>query len=260
MSTDNLYQAPASEVAEPPTSGELTEPQKRPVSDGWRWIADGFGLFKTGIGVWIGMIIVYSILIMIVAIIPLVNFFTALIVPIFMGGFMVAARNSDISGGPSFGDLFAGFKEQTGNLVLLGLIQLGMYVVLMIISFALMFIVGGSEMASTMDSMGDPTRAPAMGIGMALVFLVMLAIFIPLMMAIWFSPALVILNGLGPWTAFTTSFKGCLKNILPFLWYGIIAFILCIIASIPIFLGFLVLGPVLTASMYTGYKAIFLEH
>ncbi|OZG75514.1 hypothetical protein BTA51_02065 [Hahella sp. CCB-MM4] len=230
------------------------------MSDGWTWIADGFGLFKTGIGVWIGMIIAYFVLIMVISIIPIVNFFAALIVPIFMGGFMVAARHSDVAGGPSFSDLFAGFKEQTGNLVLLGLIQLGMYILLMIVAFALFFVIGGSGMAGMMaGGEPDPSQIQAMGFGFVLVFLIMLGISIPLMMAVWFSPALVILNGLGPWTAFKLSFKGCLRNVVPFLWYGVIAFVLLFIAMIPLLLGLLVVGPVLTASMYTGYKAIFLS-
>ncbi len=180
MSTDNLYQTPGSNVVEPTSNGELTDPQKRPIGDGWAWIADGFGLFKTGIGVWIGMIIVYTIIAMVISIIPIVNVFSVLIFPIFMGGFMVAAKHSDVAGGPSFGDLFAGFKEQTGNLVLLGLIELGMYVLLMIVSVALFFIVGGSDMAGMMSGMGDPDsgQMQGMGFGFVLVFLIILALFI----------------------------------------------------------------------------------
>jgi uncharacterized membrane protein len=54
-----------------------------------------------------------------------------------------------------------------------------------------------------------------------------------------------------------TSFYACLKNIVPFLIYGVIAVVLCLIAAIPFGLGFLVVGPVLFASIYTGYRDIF---
>ena len=55
------------------------------------------------------------------------------------------------------------------------------------------------------------------------------------------------------------SFIGSLKNVLPFLLYGIIAMVAGVIASLPVGLGWLVLGPVLTASVYTSYRDIYFE-
>jgi uncharacterized membrane protein len=54
------------------------------------------------------------------------------------------------------------------------------------------------------------------------------------------------------------SFTGCLRNIVPFLVYGVVMLALSLIASIPLGLGWLVLGPVLAASLYTSYKDIYL--
>jgi uncharacterized membrane protein len=56
-----------------------------------------------------------------------------------------------------------------------------------------------------------------------------------------------------------TSFAGCLKNIVPFLIYGLMMFLFAILATIPLMLGWLILGPVLFASFYTGYRDIFYE-
>ena len=53
------------------------------------------------------------------------------------------------------------------------------------------------------------------------------------------------------------SFFGCLKNIVPFLLYGVVMMVLCVVAAIPVMLGYLVLGPVIIASIYTGYRDIF---
>ena len=55
------------------------------------------------------------------------------------------------------------------------------------------------------------------------------------------------------------SFAACLRNILPFLLYGVIALVLSIIAAIPFGLGYLVLIPVLTCSLYAGYKDVFAD-
>ena len=94
---------------------------------------------------------------------------------------------------------------------------------------------------------------------MLLAVLVMLALSIPIYMAIWFSYALVIINGFGVVQALKASFAGCLKNVVPFLIYGVMTFLLAIAATIPLMLGWLILGPVLFASLYTGYRDIFYE-
>jgi len=68
-----------------------------------------------------------------------------------------------------------------------------------------------------------------------------------------------VFHDLGAVEAMKQSFTGCLRNIVPFLVYGIIGFLLAIVASIPLGLGWLVLAPVLAASIYTGYRNIYLR-
>ena len=75
----------------------------------------------------------------------------------------------------------------------------------------------------------------------------------------WFAPALVVFHQLGPVEAMKDSFLGCLRNVLPFLVYGIMFTLLAILATIPLGLGWLVLGPVTVASIYTAYRDIYLS-
>ena len=77
-------------------------------------------------------------------------------------------------------------------------------------------------------------------------------------MAMWFSPALVTLQGHGAVRAVAESFKGCVRNIAPFLLYGVILFVLAAIATVPAGLGWIVLGPVIVGSVYSAYREIFL--
>ena len=58
-------------------------------------------------------------------------------------------------------------------------------------------------------------------------------------------------------SALKTSFFACLKNILPFLIWSIAMFVLSILAAIPLFLGWLLLGPVVMVSLYLSYRDIF---
>ena len=106
-------------------------------------------------------------------------------------------------------------------------------------------------MASTLPNFG------ALGLSFMLAVLVGLALALPVYMALWFAPSLIVFNNLKPVDAMKASFLACLKNIVPFLIYGVILLVLCFVAAIPFGLGFLVLGPVAIASIYTGYRDIF---
>jgi len=76
-------------------------------------------------------------------------------------------------------------------------------------------------------------------------------------MAFWFAPILIAVHNLPPVDAMKASFVACLKNVLPFLVYGVIGMALAVVAAIPFFLGLIVLVPVLVASIYTSYRDIF---
>ncbi len=263
MQESNPYQAPVADVsvnADVPLV--LQEPVSNPFGQGWSWITEAFSLFKQGAGVWIGMFIVYLLIILVGSVIPFVNMLIGLITPLFTAGFMVACYNGDTKGNIQFIDLFAGFKRQFGNLVLLCLLYLLLSLAILAVMGLLIFIVAGSEQLSAFSAISSNSATPEdVQLFMAnflLIMLVGMALWVPLMMAFWFAPALVVLNEQGPWTAVVLSFKGCLKNILPFLLYGIVLTVFAILATIPLALGWLVLGPVITLSMYTAYKKIFL--
>jgi uncharacterized membrane protein len=97
----------------------------------------------------------------------------------------------------------------------------------------------------------------ALSMTFVLSLLLALALAVPVYMAIWFAPALIMFHDVKPLDAMKLSFFACLKNIVPFLLYGIILMVLCVVASIPFGLGFLVLGPVIVGSIYAGYRDIF---
>ena len=90
-----------------------------------------------------------------------------------------------------------------------------------------------------------------------LAVLIIFALLLPVMMAAWFAPALVVFNDRGAVDALKESFSGCLKNVLPFLLYGVILLIPAIVASLPVLLGWLVLAPVITGSIYVAYRDIY---
>lgn len=242
----------------------LSEPRSTPAGHGWLWISSAFGLFRQAPGTWIGMLLVWVVLIFVAALIPLVNIVAPyLLGPVLTAGFMVGCYALDSGEDLRIGHLFAGFQQQTGRLLALG----GLYLLALLliggIMLLLMFIFGGSFAALFMG-MGDGGQGfggdvdPLMiGLPFLLLILVVLALSVPLAMAFWFAPALVMLHDVGVFESVKLSFTGCWRNIVPFLIYGLILLGLGLVASIPLMLGWLVLGPVLAASVYTGHKDIF---
>ena len=96
--------------------------------------------------------------------------------------------------------------------------------------------------------------------GSLLALLFSSVLLIPLGMALWFAPMLVLFNGMPPIEACKASFNACLKNILPFLLLGLIVFVLSFFAALPVGLGFLVLIPVLAGTAYAAYQDVFVAY
>jgi uncharacterized membrane protein len=155
------------------------------------------------------------------------------------------------------GHLFAGFKERAGSLMVIGVLYLVGSLIIVVIA---MMIVGVGIFGVMKGGGVDQAAAGGMfGVGVLLGVLVAMLLWIPLLMAYWFAPALVSINGLGALDAMKASFSGCLKNMMPFLVYGMAGFVLLILACIPIFLGLLIVVPIFMASIYTGYRDIYYQ-
>jgi uncharacterized membrane protein len=257
MSEQNPYQAPESNVEQVVEIGGLTEPQSVPAGRGMGWITDGFSLFKMAPGIWIANIVIFFVIVMVLSFIPIVSLVLNLFMPVFTAGFMLGCRDLDEGNDLQISHLFAGFQNRTGALVAVGALYLVMIIIIMGLAFGGMFMTGGGA-----EIMQNPEAIEngAMPTAMLLALLIGTALMIPVVMAYWFAPALIVFNEeLGVIEAMKMSFMGCLKNVIPFLLYGIVAMVLAIIASIPLMLGWLVLGPMLIGSMYVAYKEIFTE-
>jgi len=225
-----------------------------PMGNGWNWIASAWPIFSRAAGVWIGMVVALLLIIIVAHLIPFIGAIAIQILwPVFVGGLMIASRTIDGGGQARFSQLFAGFQQRTGTLVTLGVVWL-------VVSFLIVAIVVGITGVSVFALMAaSPEQVFAAAATALLAALLILALMLPLVMATWFAPALIVFQGMGVAAAMKASFIGSLKNVLPFLLYGIIAMVAGVIASLPVGLGWLVLGPVLTASVYTSYRDIYFE-
>lgn len=260
MSTPNPYAAPKAPVADETVvvPGNFTPGGRaRPAGNGWGWIGDGWRMFMKAPGIWIAIVIVMMVIAIVSNFIPFIGPIALMVLtPVFAGGMMLGCRALDEGKELEFRHLFAGFQTQLGNLATLGAIYFGLMLVIMLVVGA---ITGAGMFAMLGGGAQDPAALGAAFATFALGMLLGFALTVPVAMLLWFAPALVVLNQIAPVEALKQSWSGCLKNIVPFLIYGVVLFVLGIVASLPFLLGWLALGPVMAASIYTSYRDIYLS-
>lgn len=223
----------------------------------WNWIVGGFGLFRQNPVIWIALFLIYLLIGMMLSIIPVIGpIMLNLLAPVFMAGFMLGCRALEMGEELEINHLFAGFKQNTAQLVTVG----GIYLAGVIVIIGIVFVVtGGAAMNSMLGGHMEtgPHAEAAAGGGTLLALLLLLATILPLVMAYWFAPALVLFHDMKALDAMKLSFFACLRNVVPFLVYGLISAVLLLLAMIPLGLGLLVMIPTMTASLYVSYKDIF---
>jgi len=226
------------------------------------WWGEAWRLFARSPGTWILIVVILFVLNIVLAVIPFVGSLAGqLLFPLFAGGLMLGCRALDRGEALSVNHLFAGFGQRSGALFVAGLIYTALALAIIFVVVGLLILFFGTAILSTLWKLGDPISGAALLGEMFSAILVgallFLLLYLPLIMAIWFTPALIALRGMEPLQAMKLSLLGCARNIVPFLLYGIIGIALALVATIPLMLGWLVLGPVTIASIYTSYCDIY---
>jgi hypothetical protein len=255
MSTPNPYAAPKAAVADETvvlSADFISGGESRPAANGWTWIVQGWELFKRQPALWIGMTVLLFVIFLGTSLIPFLGLFFGVLWPVFMGGIAIGCRALHEGGQLEIGHLFAGFQRRAGALIGVGVIS---FVLSFAVVFAVFALMGGGMLAALGSN--DPETVAGLGLGLVLAMLIVAALLLPLMMALWFAPPLVVFHEMGAWESMKQSFVGCLRNMVPFLIYGAVLLVLGVLAAIPLGLGWLVLWPVIAASIYTAYRDIY---
>ena len=227
-----------------------------PPGNAFDWLRQGWALFAANPGLWIGLTIVLLVIVLGVQIVPLVGTLAAhLLMPVLGAGLLLVCRKIDEEERVQIDDLFAGFKQNAGPLVMVGVL----YMVAMFAIVVIVVVVGGGSVAGGLLS-AQPEGLGVIFGGLMLSLLLSLALSVPVVMAVWFAPALVFFNHMQPVEALKASFEACMKNVLAFLVYGLIVLVLAFFAALPVGLGFLVLIPVLAGSVYAAYRDVFVAN
>ncbi len=225
---------------------------------GWLWVVRGFALFRS---VPLGWIILCTTLLLIAATLSLIpmagQFIFTLLSPVFLAGLMIGCRSLEKGEGLQFSHLFAGFRHNTASLITIG----GIYLVGQVLILGVFMLVGGDVLMGLLleGKRVDENELKSVSGDMLTASLVALTLSIPLMMAAWFAPLLVIFYDMPPLEAMRLSFVACLKNIIAFQLYAVILVVLTVIATMPYGLGLFILVPTLFTSIYVSFGDIFVD-
>lgn len=241
------------------------EPRIASFMEGINWFTDAIKLFAKSPFGWILLFLLWAIIVIPCSLIPAFSILLNLIWPVLLGGVMWGCYQLDRNNNFSPTYLFAGFQRFFYKLVMVGVIYSIGSIAIGLILLALMSGMGvdleqvqGILLAFSSGN-ADPEQLLKFLQVLMVILLGSLALSIPLFMAVWFAPALVIINEISPIKAVKLSFLACLRNMLSFLSYGIISMVALILAMIPLGMGMIIVMPVIFVSIYTSYKSIFID-
>ncbi len=227
-----------------------------PMAASVEWLRTGFRLFYGSAIPWMGMSAAFFLASFGLSLIPIAGpIFLDLVTPLVMAAFMAASRSTESGEPAGILHIGAGLQDARNGLLTLGIAyMLGSQLIGLI-----MRLVGGDAVAQLMSAVVQPEAVsthdlarlldqatPAITLGTVL--------FFPILLAIWFAPALVLFDGFAPGKALFWSLWSCLVNWRPMLSYGLLLSLLgAATLVIPFGLGLLVFLPVAMASTYAAY-------
>jgi len=223
---------------------------------GTAWWRESWALFTKNPAIWLVFGVIFFVICAVLGMIPMLGaVISSILTQILIGGWMLSARKLDTGGTVEAGDLFLGFKDKLNPLLVLGALAL----VATIVTFMVMGMLGfGAFFGMTAGGMGRSGPGVLAGLGMMMVaLLVGLVLGFLFAMAFWFAAALVVLRNFEPIAALKASWSASWANVGPFLIYGLLWIVAAVIASIPFFVGWLLLIPLTVLGMYAAYKDIF---
>ncbi|MEW5771336.1 MAG: BPSS1780 family membrane protein [Pseudomonadota bacterium] len=231
-----------------------------PAAQGLAWIKQGWSLFMQAPVPWAGMTALVFLVLMGLGVLPFLGgLLVHVLSPFVVAGFLAASR-AGLAGEPvTFLYLGAGFQQARNGLFVIGLA----YMLATLLVFRAVAFFTGGDLDQLMAQLQNP-HALSPEEAEALVRQVMptLALgsllLVPLLMATWFSPALVLFEGFAPGKAVWWSLWACGVNWRPlFVYSSLLALAGMAAVVIPFGLGLLVFIPLTLTSTYMAYRDIF---
>lgn len=241
-------------------------------SDGARWLATGWRLFRAAPLGWLAATLGYWFVMSLLSLLPAIGSALAvLLVPAFTVGFMALARAAERGAPLDLRLLLDGFRQAPRPQVLLGVLYLAALAAVLGASAA----ADGGALARWVLGGGGPAAEALDTCAM----LVAALAYLPVMLAFWFAPPLAAWHSTGAAKALFFSLAACLMNWRALAAYAVLVAVATLLAPLlllnlvllatggattlagPLLAALVVvLLPVLFASFYASYRDVFGYH
>ena len=247
-----------------------------PARRGWRWIAEGFAIFRKKQLMLTLLVLGYWMLMAVVNSLPLIGQIAAtVLIPVFSVSLMNCCRSIEQGRLLTPQILFSGFHSKLRTLLVLGAI----YLLASSLIFSATVLVDDGLLFNLVVFGRQPTEEMLAASDIMLAGQVALTLFLPVMMAYWFAPVLVAWHDLAAGKALFFSFIACVRNwraffvyalsivlagaLLPGLLVGVLGSLIdggaSVVSVALTVLIILVLLPTLYASFYVSYRDVFVS-
>jgi hypothetical protein len=261
MHTANPYAAPTAPLTDRQTlgAGEFIENGRRvPASHAAGWLSAAWQLYFSAPFFWTLMWVIAIVMTVVIGFVPfigkLINLFLQ---PALLAGMMLACHDAEEGETVKIGQLFGAFRSHAGPIALLAVLALALWVGIAIIVGIVFALAFGGLAGLGLSGSGNP--GPVMWLPVLAIGVVACVPVLLLAVAMFLAPALIVVQDLPALTALRMGFVASWRNVLGLLLLALIGLVLAALASLPIFLGWLVLGPWMTIVVYTLFRDVFYE-
>src|ERR1700691_1008846 len=148
MTESNSHVEPG---AEPYADASANEPRAVDGGQGWNWIADAWELFKKSPGVWIGNFVLLLCISFGLSVVPVIGHIAShLLWPVMIGGLMLGCRALDRGEPFEIAHLFAGFKTNTAQLVMIGVFMVVAGLIILAAVVLIVMVAGGGTLIAAL--------------------------------------------------------------------------------------------------------------
>jgi len=200
------------------------QPGKISVGEAVSWVAGGWKIFIASPGTWLLIGLVDLLISSAIQFVPFIGMLLAFMVaPIFTAGLLYAAREIEAGREIRLDYLFQGFREpgRMGPLLGLGGIYIGSMVAIVVVC-VLVLVLTGATADLGRDAAGAAGLLDSQALYILLVVLIAIALFLPVLMALYYAIPLVMFHRSPIWAALGSSLTACLRNFLPLLVFGLV--------------------------------------
>jgi hypothetical protein len=189
---------------------------------GIAWLAQAYALFKRKRLPWVMLLLTYYVLLKLLLYVPLIGPYAITILkPVFAVGLLAAAWTQERGGTPVLNQLFQGFRAN-----LTSLLPIGVFYVIGITAavFASSLVDGGKllDLLSNTGAMSEQEIVAALGDGALQAGMLFSALLsIPVLIATWWAPALVVFQNAGAGAALAVSLRAAMANWRPLFIYAL---------------------------------------